>query len=140
MRPIKFRAWDPDAKKMFYNCVVGGSVVIAEHGGSVVDGDFEPRYFTTNNAIAGFKVMQFTGLTDKNGKEIYEGDVVSVEYGRGKVIFHAGCFMIEWIDDPEANMELLSMRNAKFGHAREDLELLGNIYENPELLKKEAHP
>jgi uncharacterized phage protein (TIGR01671 family) len=79
-------------------------------------------------------VGQFTGQTDKNGMQIYEGDIVMVEYGRGQVVFSAGCFMIQWIDDPEANMEELGYYR-KTGHSREDVDVIGNIHDNPELLK-----
>lgn len=127
-REIKFRAWQKAHKKMHYN------VNLYSMGrGEMVKAQLDNKSFMDSIGLS-CEVMQFTGLLDKNKVEIYESDIVEVEYGRGKVIFHVGCFMIEWIDDPEANMELLSMRNAKFGHVREDLVVIGNIFEHPHLL------
>jgi len=72
-------------------------------------------------------VMQFTGLTDKNGKEIFEGDVAECypDYEKGKVIFHSGCFWFELLHDEDDQEYLYDLK----------LEVVGNIHENPELLK-----
>jgi len=80
--------------------------------------------------------MQYTGVDDKEGNPIYEGDIVMVDYGEGKVKFHSGCYWIEWIDDPEANMELLALSNFKRGTPRTDLLITGNIYQTPHLLNR----
>jgi uncharacterized phage protein (TIGR01671 family) len=77
-----------------------------------------------NAPIKNGTLCQFTGLTDKNGKEIYEGDITD----EGEVIFHTeylGFFVkTEW-----AEQEFKPLYDFAF------LEIIGNIYENPELLK-----
>jgi len=47
-------------------------------------------------------LMLGSGVMDINDKEVFTGDEIKVGYGLGEVIFHAGCFMIQWIDDKEA--------------------------------------
>lgn len=78
---------------------------------------------------------QYTGLKDKHGKEVYERDTVRCGYGTGRVIFKGGCFMVEWTDDKEAYLEFLNSRNGKYTRQDDELfEVIGNIFENKELL------
>jgi len=70
-------------------------------------------------------VMQYTGLKDKNNKEIYEGDVVKTPIGTGMVFDRLGCWFIE------------GQKELGYFHSYE-LEVVGNIYENPELLNREV--
>jgi len=96
-----------------------------------------PNKLFETESFDSIKLMQFTGLLDKNGNEIYSGDIVRCSYGAGKVIYHCGCFMVEWIDDDGADMEFLFSHNGR--RKRQDgyeFEVIGNIYENPELLNK----
>jgi len=69
-------------------------------------------------------LMQFTGLKDKNGKEIYEGDILDNEGARQKyeVIFHKGCFCII-----QGGLGYHIFNEKK-------VEIIGNIYENKDLL------
>ena len=95
--------------------------------------------------------MQFTGLHDKNGKEIYEGDIIKFHTGVksrddiiAKVIFRAfafGCVSVK--DDGEklisgmtafGVMEQNCMDRGIFKNLEEIIEVIGNIHENPELL------
>jgi uncharacterized phage protein (TIGR01671 family) len=85
------------------------------------------------------ELMQYTGLEDKNGKEIYEGDIVrtthiSLGFWRvrarkltGEVVYQPGAFTIGHGDAAH----LISPH-------RDDLEVIGNIYEHPELIEREA--
>jgi uncharacterized phage protein (TIGR01671 family) len=138
MRAIKFRSWDKKSKKMRYvdsiafERITGSPKVINVWGVDIIE-DKDVILHREKDAI----LLQFTGLNDKNGIPIYEDDIVHVYYGVGKVVFNAGCFMIAWLSDREANMELLSMQNYKTGRIREDLVVTGNIWENPEMLNPE---
>ena len=104
MREIKFRAWD---KKdgMFNVITISFDDDLVEH----------PNGMMYENC----KLMQYTGLKDKNNKEIYEGDIVKWYNGIEEVFFGDGKF--------QAGVYLLDEK---------EFEVIGNIYENPELLKK----
>lgn len=78
-------------------------------------------------------VMQFTGLKDKNGKEIYEGDVLKINLyddleWNTKVRFRNGGFCID-VEGEEYNVTLIGFLNDEAS-----AEIIGNLYENPELL------
>ena len=79
MREIKFRAWDKESQKIYYvvtldtESVYGKCEVpiIRVKTGKMLD-EYQPEYKT----VYDYTLMQYTGLKDKNGKEIYEGDIV----------------------------------------------------------------
>lgn len=126
MRPIKFRAWHKLTMKM----------------------DYSPRLFKPNREVQdcllnewlemsqehmnGVILMQFTGLHDKNGTPIWEGDIVG---------YMARTCSIRWGDVLARYVLDIHNPDAKAlytlnGETAQEMEVLGNIYENPELLKE----
>ncbi len=127
MREIKFRAWDKEKKQFFVSDGNLDSEVCVAESGIVYLLDDEPYAQQTDR----FVLMQYTGLKDKNGKEIYEGDVLEDGEGfRAKVIFDDinGMFVAE-----EMNTIIWYNRPALL-----ETEVIGNIYEHPELLEREV--
>lgn len=120
MREIKFRAWDKELEKMHYDIeyIYDDVVTSCASFGDILE-DTER-----------FNVMQYTGLKDQNGKEIYEGDIVHFKTLRSK----------EYIGEVKSYEDAASFFVVVKEHYMEcldavyDLEVLGNIYENKELL------
>jgi hypothetical protein len=75
-------------------------------------------------------VMQFTGLHDKNGKEIYEGDILKIEQFSFNVNYDKGCFVVQ--EHPKSEI-YFSLSNIN-----EFCKIIGNIYENQELLNNDS--
>ena len=162
MRELKFRAWIKPEGKM----VVPDRITLDEGGLLGIDVyksislSFEPKTYGASKIV----LMQFTGLKDKHGKEIYDGDIleadVSVIYSdrkkdleykrRGRVGFAGGSFHWDGISfdkilmkrtgDGSGTMldEIIEIKNrngAKEEFRCRNFEIIGNIYEHPHLLE-----
>lgn len=132
-RPIKFRAWDEEK----YRWCERGEILLT------LDGDWRSNFGDHGRLV----FSQWTGLLDKNGKEIYEGDVLSSdEYpfvGDGglnyvaEVVFEDGGFhaVLSMTKEGRERVNGVAEGNSVSGAGMSELEIIGNIYENPELLK-----
>lgn len=76
-------------------------------------------------------ICQYTGLTDKNGKKIFENDIVQVGWYNGTVEYEDGCFVIKWNNIKFLRKDLGYWANS------DGFQTIGNIYDNPELLEEE---
>jgi uncharacterized phage protein (TIGR01671 family) len=129
MREIKFRAWIPQDKKMFQ---VGNLVIPKglnelgdqELGVAEIYSIIKPHHYIQP------VIMQYTGLNDKQGKEIYEGDIVKwlgFEVRIRPVRIHVVANEVSsWIQSCFELRNIISGNNT--------VEVIGNIWENPELL------
>lgn len=138
MRTIKFRAWDKDANLMWGD--VGVLPEDTPYEISMIKETQKPIFKLSTKNIT---IMQFTGLLDKNGKEIFEGDILTpfryrkTEEFNGNIIFDCGMFRFQIDKKFHTTMIPLSQSLKMSDRANNSYIIIGNIYENPKLLKNE---
>jgi hypothetical protein len=126
MRELKFRAWDPEEKKMY----------------DIQSIDFARQQFWVKHDLCSYSfgvvpILQYTGLKDINGKEIYESDLVQAIDGT--------IDLVEWVQDIDTDrnwqhctgflIDLLPT-SIHCKDSRLNVEVIGNLYETPELAPK----
>ena len=131
MREIKFRAWSIKGKTMWH---INKQMTLSIEGDSwqIRDNAISNRFMCSWHEDEKGILMQFTGLKDKNGKEIYEGDIICPDKNNqnektvGSVEWHEqlACFIVRYKDGTGWKSFI-------------EMEVIGNIYENPELLRKD---
>ena len=141
MRPIRYRCFNKKTNNMEYNIYI----INLSHNEVVIwkeiydDGQSYVNYETLFSSKDEFELMQFTGLHDRNGKAIYEGDIVKFSDGQYvdsgytyEIVFHEG------------SVRCKSENKYFYDHRAFDKdgwdkfyspEIIGNIHENPELLE-----
>jgi hypothetical protein len=120
MRDFKFRAWDknrkvmiPETKLFRLDCSNELSFLALAQG-----------YYEEYD----MEIMQYAGIKDKKGTEIYEGDI----YHQGDENIR---YIVVWNDTGLIGKQIGSSSYAGLQHWRSKIQVIGNIYENPELLK-----
>jgi len=122
-REIKFRAWDKVMNEMFYDSELSNGDLLVIH----MDGRLELSDDDTYK-VGDFELMQFTGLKDKNGKEIYEGDIF-VSRGLCTAV-------VEWEKEGRfLGFTIGGERKIIYINREPKVEIIGNCFENPELME-----
>ena len=124
-REFKFRAWDKENRQMI-----------------PVDMEYATGFFYSN--VDQYEIMQFTGILDKNDKEIFEGDIVKFTRNTGNWLMQSKPNLMTTTHEVIWNQECCNLGLKNPGNiqklrelkGRYVYEIIGNIYENQELLKK----
>jgi uncharacterized phage protein (TIGR01671 family) len=144
MREIKFRGKNLNTKEWVYGDLLqwnDGETAIGVHGQFIDDGYHFNENYDKTPYVDETTVGQYTGLKDKSGKEIYEGDIINVNGKYPKLIR----YIDEWASYCLANLTDLDCDlKTRYWHQvspcwwtdyKREIKVIGNVYDNPELLK-----
>jgi len=127
-REFKFRAWDKEEKKMLYNM----ERAIALDGSIYIEADDwwckfcdDKGYYNGEDV----EIMQYTGIKDSKGIKIYEGDIVRFQFSQW---YESPVY---WTDDRGWTVHSIKVWEYNLASHISTCEVIGNIYENPELLE-----
>lgn len=143
MRGIKFRAFDRICNQMIYSDnrdkssrEVEYSFEISEKGVSCWwQADCDDSFgYPTESSDTLDNIMQYTGLKDKDGVEIYEGDIVRTIYDGNENIYQV-VYDLSELDFKATNGKEQYGNNFEYMTRCDEIKVIGNIYENPTLLK-----
>jgi uncharacterized phage protein (TIGR01671 family) len=128
MREIKFRAWDKKELDMIYGVLpLSDGTFLIENSNS---NKFVDVYCDDNIPPNNYVIQQYTGLKDKNGKEIYEGDIIEYE---DVCVDGGGDGEIHQLFIEDLRTAFFFGISNKFVESK-NIEVIGNIYENPNLI------
>lgn len=128
MREILFRGKRCDNGEFIY-----GNIMVPRFGGETCIVEQDAPFHSFVYEVDPTTIGQSTGLTDKNGKKIFEGDIIKTRHGVRCVVFVDGCFgarrYVQGIATLFANLKSYNRE------LNGDWEVIGNIHDNPELLE-----
>ena len=124
-REIKYRAWLKEENKM----VIVETIDFSEKSIQYLEkNEIIDAYLLRRMIFEDIELMQYTGIKNKNGLEIYEGDIIICKYGPEIMM------EVKWIDEGFRTLGKYNGDNY-VGYVKNSAEVVGNIYENPELLE-----
>lgn len=132
-REIKFRAWLKEEKKILNVETIDFSEKSIQY---LEKNEIIDAYLLRTTFLEDIELMQYTGIKDKNDVEIYEGDIVLIRIDKTNILhktvvkFKHGAFIADII----GNNDYIYLFH--FGFNKDDFEVIGNIYENKNLLEE----
>lgn len=124
MRSLKFRAWDSERNTYDHE-----ELLLAPNGDILAS-----RWQELCEPESEYIIEQYTGLKDKNGEEIYEGDIIRICRSYGYGFLPKGAVAVVFYDENECCYKLEKQGEFRLT-SKKMVEVIGNIHENPELLE-----